>query len=114
VPWGILWHGAQNCRFALADRQLKVKRPRLRRRHGREVKVPAYEALQENSATAQRIMGTSLLDIVGGWYSQGNLSNLTRFSEITADEGVSGVILVHGLNGDHRRTWQVADNESLF
>ena len=49
----ILWHGSQGGRVMLADRQLKVKRPRLRQRKQGEVKVPAYEALQENDGTAE-------------------------------------------------------------
>lgn len=39
----IRWHGSQNGRVMLADRQLKVKRPRLRHKEKGEVKVPAYE-----------------------------------------------------------------------
>jgi hypothetical protein len=55
----IRWYGSQNGRVVLADRQLKVKRPRFRHKHEGEVKVPANEALQENGATAQRMMGRS-------------------------------------------------------
>jgi putative transposase len=56
----IRWHGSQNGRVSLADRQIKVKRPRLRHKQEGEVIVPAYESLQENSATAQRMMGALL------------------------------------------------------
>ena len=44
------WHGHQRGRVRLADRQLKVRKPRLRQRGrgaGGEVKIPAYEALQQ-------------------------------------------------------------------
>src|ERR1051325_245365 len=50
----IRWHGSQAGRVMLADRQLKVQRPRLRHRKDGETKVPAYEALQANDGTAQR------------------------------------------------------------
>ena len=40
----MLWLGSQGGRLMLADRQLKVKRPRLRHREQDEVKCPAYEA----------------------------------------------------------------------
>jgi hypothetical protein len=55
----IRWHGSQDGRVSLADRQIKVKRPWLRHKHEGEVNVPAYESLQENSATAQRMMGAT-------------------------------------------------------
>lgn len=66
----IRWHGTQNGRVALADRQLKVKRPRLRHKQEGEVKVPAYEALQENSATAQRMMGALLRGVSTRQYEE--------------------------------------------
>lgn len=56
----IRWHGSQGGRVALADRQIKVRRPRLRHKRQGEVAVPAYEALQENGATAERMMGALL------------------------------------------------------
>ena len=56
----IRWHGSQTGRVMLADRQMKVKRPRLRHKREGEVPVPAYAALQDNGATAQRMMGALL------------------------------------------------------
>jgi putative transposase len=66
----IRWHGSQNGRVMLADRQLKVKRPRLRHKQKGEVKVPAYEALQENSATAERMMGALLRGVSTRQYEE--------------------------------------------
>ena len=66
----ILWHGSQNGRVTLADRQLKVKRPRLRHKQNGEVKVPAYAALQENSATTQRMMGALLRGVSTRQYAE--------------------------------------------
>src|SRR5205085_962939 len=57
ISGDIRWHGSQNGRVALADRQLKVKRPRLRHKQEGEVKILAYEALQVNSDTAQHMIG---------------------------------------------------------
>ena len=56
----IRWHGWQKGRVSLADRQIRVKRPRLRHKQEGEVSVPAYDSLQDNGATAQRMMGALL------------------------------------------------------
>ena len=45
----VRWHGRQKGRVQVADRQVRVERPRLRRKQGGEVAVPAYEALREGS-----------------------------------------------------------------
>jgi putative transposase len=66
----IRWHGSQKGRVSLADRQLKVKRPRLRHKQTGEVSVPAYESLQENSATAQRMMGALLRGVSTREYAE--------------------------------------------
>jgi len=55
---------------SLADRQIKVKRPRLRHKQEGEVSVPAYESLQENSATAQRMMGALLRGVSTREYAE--------------------------------------------
>jgi len=78
----ILWHGSQAGRVALADRQLKVKRPRLRHKQEGEVKVPAYEALQDNGATAQRMMGALLRGVSTRGYAE-------VLPEMAATAGVS-------------------------
>jgi putative transposase len=54
----IRWYGSQAGRVSLADRQLSVRKPRLRRREkgrGGEVGVPAYQALQKNAAMGVRM-----------------------------------------------------------
>lgn len=66
----ILWHGSQEGRVMLADRQLKVKRPRLRHKQQGEVKVPAYQALQDNGATAERMMGALLRGVSTRQYKE--------------------------------------------
>ena len=66
----IRWHGSQNGRVSLADRQIKVKRPRLRHKEDGEVSVPAYESLQDNDATAQRMMGALLRGVSTREYAE--------------------------------------------
>jgi transposase-like protein len=48
-------HGHQGGVVALRDRKLRVERPRLRRREGGEVEIPAYEALQHDTAFQERV-----------------------------------------------------------
>lgn len=56
------WHGTQPGRVALAERQLRVDKPRLRKRktargEQAEVPIPAYEALQKDHRLADRMLG---------------------------------------------------------
>jgi putative transposase len=54
------WHGAQEGKVSLSDRKLRVKKPRLRRKGqgaGREVEIPAYEAMNHG-------LGSRLLEIL--------------------------------------------------
>ena len=55
----VLWHGSQMGRVRLAERKLRVRRTRLRRRGGgvgAEVPIPAYEALKRNDRTGARML----------------------------------------------------------
>jgi transposase-like protein len=55
----VVWHGTQPGRVFLKERQLKVNKPRLRKK-GRgthkEVPVPAYKAMQQDAATGERML----------------------------------------------------------
>jgi len=56
----IIWHGTQEGKVSLSDRKLRVKKPRLRRKGrgaGREVEIPAYEAMNNG-------MGSRFLEIL--------------------------------------------------
>lgn len=53
----VRWHGSQKGRVALADRKVEVKRPRLRHKTEGEVKVPAYEALRNDTQVGQHMLG---------------------------------------------------------
>ncbi len=55
----LVWHGSQPGRVNLKERKLKMNKPRLRnkgRGADKEVPIPAYEAMQQNSATVERML----------------------------------------------------------
>ena len=79
VSGDIRWHGSQPGRVMLADRQVKVKRPRLRHKREGEVAVPAYEALKDNGATAQRMMGALLRGV-----------STRQYEEVLPENGIDG------------------------
>ena len=56
----IRWHGSQPGKVKLADRKVKVKRPRLRHKATGEVKVPAYEVLRQDRGLSERMLGALL------------------------------------------------------
>ena len=66
----VRWHGSQTGRVKLADRQLQVKKPRLRHKRTGEVKVPAYEALQTNRTTAEHMLGALLRGVSTRQYEE--------------------------------------------
>lgn len=51
----VRWHGRQPGRIALSERKLAIERPRLRRRDGGEVAVPAYARLLQHADLGSRI-----------------------------------------------------------
>lgn len=51
----VLWHGAQRGVVTLAERQLRVRRPRLRDKSGGEVRIPAYERLRDEAHLGRRV-----------------------------------------------------------
>ena len=56
-------YGSQRGRVQLADRKVRVKRPRLRHKTAGEVPIPAYEALRKNQALSQYMLGALLRGI---------------------------------------------------
>lgn len=55
----IVWHGTQPGRVRLKERQLRVNKPRLRKRGrgaNKEVAVPAYQAMQQDTGTGERML----------------------------------------------------------
>ena len=59
----VRWHGRQKGRVRLADRQLRVTRPRLRRKRGGEVAVPAYQALRQSEQTGAKMFQALLMGV---------------------------------------------------
>src|SRR6185437_2143 len=53
----IRWHGSQPGRIKLADREVAVKRPRLRHKTKGEVKIPAYEKLRQDRGLQDHMLG---------------------------------------------------------
>lgn len=66
----VRWHGSQPGRVKLRDRQMQVTRPRLRRKGAGEEKVPAYEALRDNPATAEVMLGKLLRGVSTREYAE--------------------------------------------
>jgi putative transposase len=54
------YHGSQPGCVELADRKMKVKRPRLRHKTEGEVPIPAYEALRQDRGLGQHMLGALL------------------------------------------------------
>jgi putative transposase len=111
----IRWHGSQPGRVMLADRQLKVKRPRLRHRHHGEAKVPAYEALQANDGTAQRMIGALLRGVSTRQYEE-------VLPEMAATAGISrSSVSRQAIEGSaeqlrqlQERRWQQVDLLAIY
>ena len=59
----IRYHGSQAGRVMLADREVKVKRPRLRHKTKGEVKIPAYARLRRDRGLGQHLLGALLRGI---------------------------------------------------
>jgi putative transposase len=58
----VYWHGSQPGRVALRERQLRVEKPRLRKKKPKrgdtaEVEIPAYEAMRKDAKLADRMLG---------------------------------------------------------
>ena len=55
----IRWHGHQGGQVALAERKIRLRKPRLRRRgpgRGAEVEIPAYAAMQADERLGRRML----------------------------------------------------------
>ena len=71
----VYWHGVQGGRVALKERQLRVTKPRLRKKRRRtdesgEVEVPAYTALQADQRLADRMLELVLNGVSTRRYEQ--------------------------------------------
>ena len=59
----VRWHGSQPGKIKLADREMKIKRPRLRHKSEGEVKIPAYEKLRQDRGLQQHMLGALMRGI---------------------------------------------------
>ena len=70
----VRWHGTQGGVVHLAERKLKVTKPRLRKKgpggKGAEVPIPVYEALQRDGPTGQRMLEILLSGVSTRRYKQ--------------------------------------------
>ena len=60
ISGDIRWHGSQQGSVSLADRKVKVQRPRLRHKTDGEVAVPAYESLRKDKQLGKRMLGAMM------------------------------------------------------
>ncbi|MEX3583774.1 MAG: transposase, partial [Burkholderia sp.] len=51
----VRWHGSQPGRIVMDERKLRVQRPRLRDKRGKEVPIPAYTQLRDDEQLTQRM-----------------------------------------------------------
>lgn len=56
----IRWHGSQPGVVALADRKVKVQRPRLRHKTSGEIAVPAYQAMRKDKDLGKQMLGAMM------------------------------------------------------
>jgi len=66
----IRWHGSQAGKIKLADREVKVKRPRLRHKTEGEVKIPAYEKLRRDRGLQRHMLGALMRGVSTREYDQ--------------------------------------------
>jgi len=69
----VRWHGKQNGVVTLAERKLRIDKPRLRRKgkgENLELRIPAYEAMQTNSRLGQRILSILMHGISSRSYKE--------------------------------------------
>src|SRR5205823_10454020 len=50
------WHGGEEGRVCLKERKLRVRRPRLRKKGGGEVPIPAYETMRQDGKLGSRML----------------------------------------------------------
>ena len=66
----IRWHGSQPGVVALADRKVKVQRPRLRHKTKGEVAVPAYQAMRKDKELGKRMLGAMMRGVSTREYNE--------------------------------------------
>jgi transposase-like protein len=112
----VQWYGSQSGRVALKERQLKVRKPRLRKKKsagGGEVEVPAYEAMRKDGRLADRMLSILMQGVSTRRYekvlpqmaAQAGVSK----SQVSREQIEAGTRLLQGLA---ERDW--SDKEILI
>jgi transposase-like protein len=73
ISGDIGWHGEQNGVVSLAERKLRIRKPRLRRKgkgQSREVEIPAYAAMQTHSRIGGRMLDILMRGVSTRNYAQ--------------------------------------------
>ncbi len=81
----IRWHGSQPGKIKLADRALRVQRPRLGHKRDGEVQIPAYEQLRRDRGLRQQMLvallrGASHAPVRGSAAEDGRSGGMRRSS----------------------------------
>ena len=97
--------GRQPGRVKLSNRKLRVSKPRLRKRSGGEVKVPAYEAMQDDERLGARMLDILMKGVLDAQLCRGDWRNGRhgRGVEIRRQPGGS-----RGRRKEHRRSAHAA------
>ncbi len=69
----IVWYGTQPGRVRLSERQVRVRKPRLRKKgqgRGGEVEIPAYEAINRNGELGSRMLEILMCNVSTRHYSR--------------------------------------------
>ena len=108
----VVYHGSQQGRVALKERQLKVNKPRLRKRNKAEgesadVDVPAYTALQKNTRLADRMLEIMMAGVSTRRYE-------TVLPEMAETVGVSKSQVSREFIEAGERVLQIAGREGLL
>ena len=108
----VYWHGVQGGRVALKERQLRVARPRLRKKRRRadesgEVEVPAYTALRADQRLADRMLELVLNGVSTRRYEQvlpamADQVGISK-SEVSRETIEAGSSMRRGWSGNGRR-----------
>ena len=75
VDRDVVYHGSQKGRVPLRERELRVDKPRLRRKHPQpgepaEVEIPAYAAIRQNGGLADRMLQILIAGVSTRRYEQ--------------------------------------------
>ncbi len=69
----VVWYGTQPGRVRLSERQVRVRKPRLRKKgqgRGGEVEIPAYEAINRNGELGSRMLEILMCNVSTRHYSR--------------------------------------------